>query len=105
MAYATIAGLPVQTGLYVATVPMLVYALLGSSRPLSVSTTSTLSALTAAAVAVAAGGDPSRAPVAASTLAVLAGGLLLLAGLLRWGFWPTSSRRRCWPASRRGRDC
>jgi sulfate permease, SulP family len=86
MAYATIAGLPVQAGLYVATVPMLVYALLGTSRPLSVSTTSTLSALTAAAVAVAAGGDPARALVAASTLAVLARVLLLLAGLLRLGF-------------------
>jgi SulP family sulfate permease len=86
MAYATIAGLPVQTGLYVATVPMLVYALLGTSRPLSVSTTSTLSALTAAGVAQVAGGDPARAPVAASTLAVLTGGLLLLAGLLRLGF-------------------
>jgi sulfate permease, SulP family len=86
MAYATIAGLPVQTGLYVATVPMLVYAMLGTSRPLSVSTTSTLSALTAAAVAVAAAGDPSRALTAASTLAVLVGGLLLLAGLLRLGF-------------------
>jgi MFS superfamily sulfate permease-like transporter len=35
MAYATIAGLPVQAGLYVATVPMLVYALLGTSRPLN----------------------------------------------------------------------
>ena len=33
MAYATIAGLPVQVGLYVATVPMLVYALSGTSRP------------------------------------------------------------------------
>jgi SulP family sulfate permease len=54
MAYATIAGLPVQVGLYVATVPMLVYALAGTSRPLSVSTTSTLAALTAAAVAAAA---------------------------------------------------
>ena len=86
MAYATIAGLPVQAGLYVATVPMLVYALLGTSRPLSVSTTSTLSVLTAAAVAVAAAGDPARVAVAASTLAVLAGGLLLVAGLLRLGF-------------------
>jgi sulfate permease, SulP family len=86
MAYATIAGLPVQVGLYVATVPMLVYALLGTSRPLSVSTTSTISALTAAAVTVAAAGDPSRALVAASTLAVLVGALLLLAGLLRLGF-------------------
>src|SRR5262245_63990431 len=45
MAYATIAGLPLQVGLYTALVPMLVYALLGSSRPLSVSTTSTLSIL------------------------------------------------------------
>jgi sulfate permease, SulP family len=86
MAYATIAGLPVQTGLYVATVPMLVYALLGTSRPLSVSTTSTLAALTAAAVAVASRGDPARALTAASTLAVLVGGLLLLAGVLRLGF-------------------
>ena len=86
MAYATIAGLPVQVGLYVATVPMLVYALAGTSRPLSVSTTSTLSALTAAAVAAASGGDPARALVAASTLAAMVGVLLLAAGVLRLGF-------------------
>jgi MFS superfamily sulfate permease-like transporter len=86
MAYATIAGLPVQVGLYVATVPMLVYALLGTSRPLSVSTTSTLAALTAAAVASAADGDPDRALVAASTLAALSGILLLTTGVLRLGF-------------------
>ena len=47
MAYASIAGLPVQVGLYVALVPMLVYALLGTSRPLSVSSTSTISMLVA----------------------------------------------------------
>ncbi|MCB0255314.1 MAG: sodium-independent anion transporter, partial [Anaerolineae bacterium] len=46
MAYATIAGLPVQSGLYVALVPMAVYVLLGSSRRLSVSSTSALSILT-----------------------------------------------------------
>jgi high affinity sulfate transporter 1 len=86
MAYATIAGLPVQVGLYVATVPMLVYAVAGTSRPLSVSTTSTLAALTAAAVASAAAGDPDRALVAASTLAALSGVLLLAAGVLRLGF-------------------
>ena len=38
MAYATIAGLPVQVGLYTALVPMVIYALFGTSRPLSVST-------------------------------------------------------------------
>ena len=48
MAYATIAGLPVQVGLYTAFIPMVIYALLGTSRPLSVSTTTTLAILTAA---------------------------------------------------------
>ena len=48
MAYATIAGLPVEVGLYTAFIPMVIYAVLGSSRPLSVSTTTTLAILTAA---------------------------------------------------------
>src|SRR5580704_6080184 len=47
MAYATIAGLPVQVGLYTALVPMAIYALMGSSRHLSVSTTTTIAVLTA----------------------------------------------------------
>lgn len=47
MAYATLAGLPVEIGLCTALVPMLVYALLGTSRPLSVSSTTTLAILTA----------------------------------------------------------
>ena len=50
MAYATIAGLPVQVGLYTAFVPMVVYALLGTSRPLSVSSTTTIAILSAAAL-------------------------------------------------------
>jgi MFS superfamily sulfate permease-like transporter len=49
MAYGTIAGLPVQVGLYTAFLPMVIYALLGSSRNLSVSTTTTLAILAAAA--------------------------------------------------------
>src|SRR5499433_478754 len=51
MAYATIAGLPVQVGLYTVLVPMVIYAVLGTSRPLSVSTTSTIAILAAAALA------------------------------------------------------
>ena len=50
MAYATVAGLPVQVGLYTAFLPMLIYAVLGTSRPLSVSTTTTLAILAAAYV-------------------------------------------------------
>src|SRR5215475_14248471 len=45
MAYGTIAGLPVQVGLYTAFVPMVIYAVLGTSRVLSVSTTTTLAIL------------------------------------------------------------
>jgi SulP family sulfate permease len=87
MAYATIAGLPVETGLYVAFMPMLVYAMLGTSRPLSVSATSTIAMLTAAELLrVAPNGDQADLMVAAATLAFLTGILLVLASLLRLGF-------------------
>ncbi|MEV8632234.1 SulP family inorganic anion transporter [Streptosporangium sp. NPDC051023] len=83
-AYATIAGLPVQAGLYCALVPMIAYALTGTSRPLSVSTTSTLSALTATALALAPAGTAPT--TVAATLAVLTGVVLVAAGVLRLGF-------------------
>jgi SulP family sulfate permease len=87
MAYATIAGLPVQAGLYTALIPMAVYAFLGTSRPLSVSTTSTIAILTAGELALAVpGGDPGALFMAASTLVLLVGAFLLLAGILRMGF-------------------
>jgi sulfate permease, SulP family len=87
VAYASLAGLPVQVGLYVATVPMLAYALLGSSRPLSVSSTSTISILTAGALVDAgAANDPGRAAATATLLALLVGAMLAAAGLLRLGF-------------------
>jgi sulfate permease, SulP family len=66
---------------------MAAYALVGSSRPLSVSSTSTISILTAGALVEAgADGDPGRAVATASLLALLVGGLLAAAGLLRLGF-------------------
>jgi sulfate permease, SulP family len=87
VAYASLAGLPVEVGLYVATVPMVVYALVGTSRPLSVSSTSTISILTAGAlVDTGAADDPGRAVATASLLALLVGGVLAIAGLLRLGF-------------------
>jgi high affinity sulfate transporter 1 len=87
MAYATVAGLPVQVGIATAMVPMAVYALLGTSRPLSVSTTTTIAILTASQLAaVAPDGDPGRLAAAAATLTVLVGAALLLAGLFRLGF-------------------
>jgi high affinity sulfate transporter 1 len=87
LAYATIAGLPVQVGLYTAFVPMVIYALLGTSRPLSVSTTTTLAILTASALALAApGGAPAELALAAATLSVMVGVVLGLATALRLGF-------------------
>lgn len=86
MAYATVAGLPVEVGLYTAFVPMVVYAVLGTSRPLSVSTTTTLAILTGTQLAlVVPDGDPAKLLVATATLALLVGVLLMLAALLRLG--------------------
>jgi len=87
MAYATIAGLPVQVGLYTAFLPMVIYAVLGTSRALSVSTTTTLAILTAAELGeVAPGGDAHGLLIASATLALLVGAMLVLASLLRLGF-------------------
>jgi high affinity sulfate transporter 1 len=87
MAYATVAGLPVAVGLYTAFVPMVVYALLGSSRVLSVSSTATLAILTATQLGlVVPDGDASKLVTATATLAALVGAMLLLARLLRLGF-------------------
>ena len=83
MAYATIAGLPIQVGLYTALVPMVIYALLGTSRPLSVSTSTTLAILAATQVAlVAPGGDSATLMTASATLTVLVGAVLV--HLLAW---------------------
>ena len=87
MAYATIAGLPVQVGLYTAFLPMVIYAVLGTSRPLSVSTTTTLAILAAAQLGqVAPEGDPASLMRAAATLTFLVGAVLVLASILRLGF-------------------
>jgi high affinity sulfate transporter 1 len=87
MAYATVAGLPVAVGLYTAFVPMAVYALLGSSRVLSVSSTTTLAILAGTQLGLAVpDGDPARLAAATATLTLLVGLMLLAARLLRLGF-------------------
>ncbi len=87
MAYATVAGLPVAIGLYTAFIPMLVYALLGSSRVLSVSSTATLAILTATQLGlVVPDGNAAQLVTATATLAALVGAMLLLARLLKLGF-------------------
>lgn len=86
MAYSALAGLPPQTGLVVIVVTMVAYALVGSSRLLSVGPESTTALMTAAVLAPLALGDPTRYLSLAATLALLVGGYALLAGVLRIGF-------------------
>jgi len=87
MAYATVAGLPVAVGLYTAFVPMVIYALLGSSRVLSVSSTTTLAILAGTQLGLAVpDGDPAKLVTATATLAALVGVMLIAARLLNLGF-------------------
>src|SRR5580765_749084 len=74
MAYATVAGLPVAVGLYTAFVPMVIYALLGSSRVLNVSSTATLAILVAAELGLAVpDGNAAGLVTATATLSMLVG--------------------------------
>jgi sulfate permease, SulP family len=87
MAYATVAGLPVAVGLYTAFIPMVIYALLGSSRVLSVSSTTTLAILAGTQLGLAVpDSDPAKLVTATTTLTMLVGAMLLLARLMRLGF-------------------
>ena len=86
LAYALLAGLPPQVGLYASMLPLLGYALFGSSNALAVGPVAVVSLMTAAAVGkLASVGSPEYLG-AALALALLSGGLLLAMGLLRLGF-------------------
>ncbi|MET0975307.1 MAG: SulP family inorganic anion transporter [Leifsonia sp.] len=86
MAYATIANLPVQVGLYTCMVPMLVYALLGGSRAMSVSTTSTIATLTATTLVTAGVAADSEDPIPdLMALTLLVGVILLVARAFKLG--------------------
>ena len=87
MAYATVAGLPVAVGLYTAFIPMVIYALLGTSRVLSVSSTTTLAILAGTQLGlVVPDGDPAQLVTATATLVALVGAMLIVARLLNLGF-------------------
>jgi SulP family sulfate permease len=86
LAYALLAGLPAEVGLYASIAPLLIYTLLGTSRALAVGPVAVASLMTAAAVGeIAAKGTPEYLG-AAIALAFLSGAMLLAMGLLRLGF-------------------
>nr|WP_295106025.1 sulfate permease [uncultured Caulobacter sp.] len=86
LAYAMLAGLPPQVGLYASIAPLIAYAIFGTSRTLAVGPVAVVSLMTAAAVGnVATQGTPEYLG-AAVTLAFLSGLFLLAIGLFRLGF-------------------
>lgn len=85
MAYAALAGVPPITGLYAAMVSLVVYAVFGTSRFISVGPVAIDSLLTAAAVAPLADGDSARYVALTGALTLMVGGLQLVAGLVRLG--------------------
>ena len=85
MAYATVAGLPAEVGLWAALAPLAVYAVLGSSRQLSVGPESTTALMTATALAPLAAGDAGRYAALAAAAALLVGVICFVGGLIRLG--------------------
>lgn len=86
LAYALLAGLPPEAGIYASIVPILLYAIFGTSRALAVGPVAVVSLMTASAVGQVAEQGTAGYVAAALTLALLSGGFLLALGVLRLGF-------------------
>ncbi len=86
LAYALLAGLPPEAGLYASIAPIVLYAIFGTSRALAVGPVAVVSLMTAAAIGNIADQGTVGYAVAALTLAALSGAILLAMGLLKLGF-------------------
>ena len=86
LAYALLAGLPPEAGIYASIVPIILYAVFGTSRALAVGPVAVVSLLTASAIGQVAEQGTAGYAVAALTLAFLSGSFLMLMGVLRLGF-------------------
>ncbi|MEQ5869508.1 sulfate permease [Sagittula sp. NFXS13] len=86
LAYALLAGLPAEMGLYASILPLFAYALFGTSRALAVGPVAVVSLMTAAAIGNLGLTDPVQIALAAGTLAFISGVFLLAMGVLRLGF-------------------
>ena len=86
MAYASIAGLPAVYGLYASIVPILIYAIFGTSRQLAIGPVAMVSLLTATAIGSFGGITIEQYIAYAITLALLVGAIQFLLGVFRLGF-------------------
>lgn len=85
LAYALLAGLPAEIGLYASILPLVAYAIFGTSRTLAVGPVAVVSLMTAAAVGNLALQGTAEYIAAATALAFISGGILILMGLMRLG--------------------
>lgn len=86
MAYASLAGLPAVHGLWCVLVPLMLYAVFGTSRLVSAGPEATVALMTATALAPLVHGDPAQYMSMAAVLAVLVGVVCLVSGLMKMGF-------------------
>ncbi len=86
LAYALLAGLPAEMGLYASILPLVAYAIFGTSKALAVGPVAVVSLMTAAALANLGLTSPTDIAIAAITLAFISGLILILMGILRLGF-------------------
>ncbi|SDH89358.1 SulP family inorganic anion transporter [Alloyangia pacifica] len=86
LAYALLAGLPAEMGLYASILPLVAYAIFGTSRALAVGPVAVVSLMTAAAIGQLGLSDPAQIALAAITLAFISGVFLVAIGVLRLGF-------------------
>ncbi len=86
LAYALLAGLPPEAGIYASIVPIMLYSVFGTSRALAVGPVAVVSLMTAAAIGEVAQQGTAGYATAALTLAGLSGAMLLTLGVLRLGF-------------------
>lgn len=86
LAYALLAGLPPEAGLYASILPIILYAIFGTSRALAVGPVAVVSLMTAASIGAIAEAGTAGYAIAALTLAFLSGSVLLLMGFFRLGF-------------------
>jgi SulP family sulfate permease len=86
LAYALLAGLPPEAGIYASIAPIILYAIFGTSRALAVGPVAVVSLLTASAIGQVAEQGTAGYAVAALTLAFLSGAFLMLMGFFRLGF-------------------
>ncbi len=96
MAYAGIAGMPPETGLYAAPLALIAYAIFGTSKHLNVGPSSTVAALSLSVVVGFAAVGTDEFIALTVMLALLTGILLIIAGLLRLGVLADFLRARCW---------